>query len=130
MADAALPNAALPNAIEVENLTKVFLVLHRQTSLLGEALKLLLLRFPRRERFVALHDLSFTVPRGTTVGVIGRNGSGKSTLLALLANIYRPTSGRVTVRGRVATLLALGAGFHDEFTGIENIFLNGTILGF
>lgn len=116
-------------AIEVENLTKVFHVLQRESSVKSAALKSLLRRFPQRTEFVALRDISFQIPRGQTVGVIGRNGSGKSTLLTLLSRIYRPTSGSITVHGRVATLLELGAGFHPEFTGIENIFLNGVILG-
>jgi ABC-type polysaccharide/polyol phosphate transport system ATPase subunit len=120
---------AIENAIEVENVTKIFHVLHRERSVKAATLRRLMLRFPRREEFVALHDLSFTVPRGQTVGVVGRNGSGKSTLLSLMARIYRPTVGRITVCGRVATLLELGAGFHPEFTGLENIFLNGVILG-
>jgi ABC-type polysaccharide/polyol phosphate transport system ATPase subunit len=92
-------------------------------------LNLIRLRLPRREEFVALRDISFVVPQGQTVGVIGRNGSGKSTLLALMARIYRPTKGSIRVRGRVATLLELGAGFSGEFTGVENVFLNGVILG-
>lgn len=117
------------NSIEVENMTKVFKVLHRQGTMKSEMLNLLRLRLPRREEFVALRNISFTVPQGQTVGVIGRNGSGKSTLLALLARIYRPSTGRIRVRGRVATLLELGAGFNTEFTGIENVFLNGVILG-
>jgi len=117
------------NAIEVEEVTKVFRVLHREASLKSAGLKWLRLRFPHREEFTALRDISFTVPKGQTVGVIGRNGSGKSTLLALLARIYRPTSGDIRIQGRVATLLELGAGFHPEFTGLENVFLNGVILG-
>ncbi|HEX8237200.1 MAG TPA: ABC transporter ATP-binding protein [Abditibacteriaceae bacterium] len=117
------------NSIEVENMTKVFKVLHRQGTMKSEMLNLLRFRLPRREEFVALRDISFSVPQGQTVGVIGRNGSGKSTLLALLARIYRPTVGRIRVRGRIATLLELGAGFNTEFTGIENVFLNGVILG-
>jgi ABC-type polysaccharide/polyol phosphate transport system ATPase subunit len=116
-------------AIEVENVTKVFHVLHRERSVKAAALKWLRFQMPRREDFTALRDLSFEVPRGQAVGVIGRNGSGKSTLLTLLSRIYRPTSGRINVKGRVATLLELGAGFHPEFTGIENIFLQGVILG-
>ena len=116
-------------SIEVHNLTKVFRVVHRESSLKSAALNLARFRLPRREEFTALENLSFQIERGQTVGVIGRNGSGKSTLLALLARIYRPTSGTVLVRGRIATLLELGAGFHPEFTGIENIFLNGIILG-
>lgn len=117
------------NAIEVHSLTKVFRVLHRSHSLKSASLNWLRRRFPHREEFTALRDISFDVPRGQTVGVIGRNGSGKSTLLALLARIYRPTEGTIRVRGRVATLLELGAGFHPEFTGTENVFINGAILG-
>lgn len=117
------------NAIEVESVTKVFSVTHREASVKAAAFRWLRFQFPRREEFVALHDISFAVPHGQTVGVIGSNGSGKSTLLALLARIYRPTTGRIAVQGRVATLLELGAGFHPEFTGTENVLLNGVILG-
>ncbi len=116
-------------AIEVENMTKVFRVLHREASVKSAAMKLARGRLPQRSEFIALHDISFQIPCGQTVGVIGRNGSGKSTLLSLLSRIYRPTAGRIEVRGRVATLLELGAGFHPEFTGLDNIFLNGVILG-
>lgn len=119
----------MTNAIEVEHVTKIFHVVHREASVKAAAFKWLRLQFPRREEFVALDDISFSVPRGQTVGVIGSNGSGKSTLLALLSRIYRPTSGVIRVDGRIATLLELGAGFHPEFTGIENVFLNGVILG-
>ena len=118
------------NAIEVSRVTKVFQRLHRQPSIKAAAMKWVRLQFPQREDFTALQDISFTVPRGQTVGVVGRNGSGKSTLLALMARIYRPTQGRIVVCGRVATLLELGAGFNGEFTGRENVFLNGVILGF
>ena len=115
--------------IEVQNLTKVFKVLHRERSLKSAVLKWAHFRFPKRDEFTALRDISFQIPKGQTVGVIGRNGSGKSTLLTLLAGIYRPTSGTVQVRGRIASLLELGAGFHPEFTGMENIYLNAAILG-
>lgn len=118
-----------PPAIEVSHVSKTFRLLHRESSVKSAALSRLRLKFPQREEFSALEDISFEVPRGQTVGVVGRNGSGKSTLLSLLARIYRPTTGRIVVRGRVATLLELGAGFHPEFTGIENIFLNGVLLG-
>ena len=84
----------------------------------------------RFDDFWALRDVSFEVRKGETVGIIGHNGAGKSTLVKLVAQVQRPTHGRVRVRGRVAPLLALGAGFDSELTGRENVFFNGTLLGF
>ncbi len=79
---------------------------------------------------LALHQVSLRVKKGEVFGLIGANGAGKTTLLRLVARVMRPTEGRVIVRGRVAPLLAMGAGFHPELTGRENIYLNGTLLGY
>ena len=80
--------------------------------------------------FWALRDVNLSVDRGETFGLIGPNGAGKSTLLKLIARVFKPTSGRVVVRGHVAPLLEFGAGFHPELTGRENIYLNGALMGF
>ena len=86
-------------------------------------------RRSRRTQFTAVDELSFSIKSGETVGLLGHNGSGKSTTLKMLAGVIRPSSGLVRARGRVAPLLELGAGFHSDLTGRENIFLNGAVLG-
>lgn len=83
----------------------------------------------RDEKFEALKGISFKVEKGKTLSLIGENGSGKSTLLKILAGITKPTSGEITTRGRISALIELGAGFHPEISGKENIFINGIILG-
>ncbi|WP_273654146.1 ABC transporter ATP-binding protein [Cellulomonas fimi] len=114
-------------AIQVSHLSKHF-KLHQERR---NSLKERVVRGKSRSdgTFRALDGVSFDVERGTTIGLIGHNGSGKSTLLKILAGVYRPTSGAVRVDGRVSALLELGAGFHGELTGRENIYLNGAILG-
>ncbi|MBP7509013.1 MAG: ABC transporter ATP-binding protein [Bacteroidetes bacterium] len=83
----------------------------------------------RNSKYEALHDISFQVFKGETFGIIGKNGAGKSTILGLVAGVLKPTKGRVTVRGRISPLLELGAGFHPELTGRENILLKGVLIG-
>ncbi len=128
--------------IKVENLSKNFIIRHeansggRYTSLrevITEKIKRLGKKkvepFSQQEEFWALQDVSFSVEQSNRVGIIGRNGAGKSTLLKILSQITEPTSGSVRIKGRVASLLEVGTGFHPELTGRENIFLNGAILG-
>jgi ABC-type polysaccharide/polyol phosphate transport system ATPase subunit len=113
--------------IRVDALSRRFRVYPRGTRTLKS---IVLLRGRRRPTDVwALRDVSFSVEPGSALGLIGRNGSGKSTLLRIIAAIIKPTSGHVEVGGRIGTLLELGAGFHPDFTGRENVFLNGSILG-
>jgi lipopolysaccharide transport system ATP-binding protein len=115
------------HVIEVDGVGKRYQLRHEGAG----SLKNLFVRGrgTRVEALWALSDVSFEVAPGETVGVIGHNGSGKSTLLGLLARVYRPTTGVVTVHGRVAPLLELGAGFHEDLTGLENVALHGSILG-
>ena len=114
-------------ALEVHDLKKVFRVYHGR----HRSLKSLVTDIFRQhyEDVCGLGGVTLLVPHGQTVAVIGRNGSGKSTLLRILGRVYRPTSGEVRVNGRVSALLDLGAGFHTELTGLENIYLNAAILG-
>lgn len=113
-------------AIRVEGLSKQF---GMYSSPAGRLVEMLTPFWKRYRKFWALKDVSFQVRKGEGVGIIGRNGSGKSTLLQVLCGVLRVTSGEVTVNGRVSALLELGAGFHPEFTGRDNIYMNGAIIG-
>jgi len=121
------------NAIEVTHASKVYRRYNRrrQFATLKSALlsRSLVRDLEPDETFSAVKDVSFTLPAGRTLGVIGRNGSGKSTMLKLVAGITKPTTGTVTVHGRISALIELGAGFHPEISGRENVFINGIMLG-
>ncbi|MGH9039863.1 MAG: ABC transporter ATP-binding protein [Acidimicrobiia bacterium] len=114
-------------AIEIEGLSKSFRLYREKFNSLKE--RMLNLGRNRYEEFKALDDINLAIEAGTTVGLLGHNGSGKSTLLKCIAGIIQPTSGTVRSSGRMAALLELGAGFHPELTGRENVYLNGSILG-
>ena len=119
-------------AIELDHVTKIYRRYSgRQFATLKSALlqRSIVKDLSKSETFPALVDVSFSVPKGCTYGVIGRNGSGKSTALKLVAGITKPTEGRVTVNGRISALIELGAGFHPEISGRENVFINGIMLG-
>jgi lipopolysaccharide transport system ATP-binding protein len=136
----------MSSVISVENLSKRYIIGHQRqqsdTSLrdaLSDGAKRLVHKLihpftapendPEREEFWAIKNISFDIQQGDRVGIIGRNGAGKSTLLKILSRITEPTSGRVAIKGRVASLLEVGTGFHPELSGRENVFLNGAILG-
>ena len=113
--------------LQVQNVSKVYRLYRRPVDRLLDILPFT--RHYSPTEFWALRDVNLNVERGEVLGVVGPNGSGKSTLLQIVSGILEPTRGRVLTRGRIAALLELGAGFNPEFTGRENVFLNGEILG-
>src|SRR3989344_2110040 len=124
--------------IEISNVSKSYTISHRLpyntfrdtvTELAKKPFRLLTERQIEKEEFWALKNISLSIAAGEKIGIIGRNGAGKSTLLKILSQITPPTTGEIRLRGRVASLLEVGTGFHPELTGRENIYLNGTILG-
>ena len=115
-------------AIRVDNVSKIYRLYNKPSDRLKEALG-----FTKEKKYrehKALDQVSFDVHRGETVGIIGTNGSGKSTILKIITGVLNPSGGHVEIDGRISALLELGAGFNMEYTGIENIYLNGTMIGF
>lgn len=115
-------------AIKVDSLRKVYHLYDKPQDRFKEALNPF--RKSYHHDFYAVNDISFEIKKGETVGIIGKNGAGKSTLLKMITGVLTPTSGNIQVNGKIASLLELGAGFNPEMTGLENIFLNGTLMGF
>jgi len=113
--------------IDVIGVSKKFKRYHDKATTLKE--RLLMLRSSKSDTFLALENMNLHIDQGETVGLIGHNGSGKSTLLKLITKIIYPTEGKITTKGRVSSLLELGAGFHPDFTGRENIYINASIFG-
>ena len=114
-------------SIEVEHVTKQFTMQYHRT--LKQIAVASVKRLPLQEKFFAVDDVSFTVEQGESVGLMGLNGSGKSTLLKIINGVMSPDTGTVRTRGRIAGLIATGAGFHPQMTGRENLYLNGAIMG-
>ncbi len=116
-------------AIRVSKVSKCYTVARQRPFLASELLRAILLRASSKEKHWALKDINFDVAQGESIAVIGNNGSGKSTLLSLIAQTSYPTTGSIEVHGRVGPMLELGAGFHPQLTGAENIHLNASLLG-
>ena len=119
----------MATAIRFEGVGKRFFVQHQKPFLAKELMRAMLQRPTERQEFWALRDVSFEIQTGESVAILGTNGSGKSTTLALIAQTSRPTEGKVSVSGRIGPLLELGAGFHPDLTGYENVYLNASLLG-
>ncbi len=122
------PSSTAPTVIEVKNLSKIYRLYDKPSDRLVESLGLC--RRPRSREHRALSGVSFSVKKGESIGIIGTNGSGKSTILKIITGVLAKTDGELYVDGRISALLELGAGFNMEYTGIENVYLNGTMMGF
>lgn len=118
------------NVVEVNNITMKFRMANDKVMSLKEYVVALLEHRLQYKEFTALDDVSFQVKKGEVLGIIGKNGAGKSTLLKIIAGVLKPTSGNVKLKGNVVPMLELGSGFDQELSGKENIFLNGSILGY
>ena len=118
----------MDNVISVKDLSKVYRLYDKPIDRLKESLNIFHKSY--HKEYYALNNLSFDIKRGETVGIIGINGAGKSTLLKIITGVLTPTGGNIEVKGKISALLELGAGFNMEYTGIENIYLNGTMMGF
>ena len=116
--------------IDVDNVTQRFRLIQERPDTLRELFSKFFRHQTHYHEFDAVKNVSLQVRKGEMVGIVGRNGSGKSTLLKMVAGVYKPTSGRIQVTGKIAPLIELGAGFHHELTGRENVLLNGLLLGF
>ena len=117
----------MDSVIEIKNISKIYNLYNKPSDRLKEAL---FSRKSRHTEFAALNNVSFNVNKGEILGIIGKNGSGNSTILKIITSVLTPTSGECIVKGKIAALLELGAGFNMEYTGIENIYLNGQMIGF
>jgi ABC-type polysaccharide/polyol phosphate transport system ATPase subunit len=117
-----------PNVIQVENLSKIYKLYNNPVDRLKESIHPFGKNY--HQDFHAVHAISFTIKKGEMVGIIGKNGSGKSTLLKMLTGVLTPTTGSIRIDGRISALLELGAGFNPEFTGMENIYFHGTVMGY
>jgi len=115
-------------AIKVENLSKIYKLYDKPIYRLKESLSISKKEY--HKKYYALNNISFEIQKGEAIGIIGTNGSGKSTLLKIITGVLTPSSGNVIVNGKISALLELGAGFNPEYTGMENIYLNGTMLGY
>jgi ABC-type polysaccharide/polyol phosphate transport system ATPase subunit len=119
-----------PVVIDVENVTQRFRVIHERPDSLRELFARFFKQRMTYHDFEAVSDVSLKIRQGDMIGIVGRNGSGKSTLLKIISGVYRPTAGRLTVKGNIAPLIELGAGMHSDLTGRENILLNGLMMGY